>query len=251
MVFVTMNQRENFFRTAQYQIQYSYVLLRNPSGNLESFGLSEDDRLHPQRALPQLRAVRHHHDDGSFSTSIVYRTRDDEYRTAHMPREFRTTQANVNITTECSDDDEDDASPRRTRRPMNRIGSLPFEMIDSDDDDDFHNHDFQLEEFMGAPSPHSLEPSSSLQDAYDNHLHATQEAVRAVGGTLLTPHARFLIENKKKNTCTIRFDPPVSGRYILLKMWNSHHDPRSNIDIQSIITRGFAGPRYFPSAQVC
>lgn len=93
-------------------------------------------------------------------------------------------------------------------------------------------------------------PSSSLADAWDAHANATHEAIRAVGGPpLLAPHARFHIE-KKKSKCTIRFDPPVSGRFILLKMWSSRHDHGSNIDIQSVIARGFAGPRYFPAMEL-
>ncbi|TQV92611.1 hypothetical protein V2A60_009085 [Cordyceps javanica] len=92
--------------------------------------------------------------------------------------------------------------------------------------------------------------STALAEAWDAHANATQEAIRAVGGAaLLAPHARFHIE-KKKSKCTIRFDPPVSGRFILLKMWSSHHDQGSNIDIQSVLVRGFAGPRYFPSLEM-
>lgn len=93
-------------------------------------------------------------------------------------------------------------------------------------------------------------PSASLSEAMDAHANATQEAVRAVGGgSLLSPHARFYIE-KKKSKCTIKFEPPVSARYILLKMWSSSHDPTSNIDVQSVIAQGFAGPRYFPSVEL-
>lgn len=93
-------------------------------------------------------------------------------------------------------------------------------------------------------------PSVSLTEAWDAHANATQEAIRAVGGgALLAPHARFHIE-KKKSKCTIRFDPPVSGRFLLLKVWSSQHDPGSNIDIQSVIARGFSGPRYFPSVEM-
>lgn len=92
---------------------------------------------------------------------------------------------------------------------------------------------------------------AALADAWEAHISATQDAVRAInkGYPLLAPHARFFIENKKSK-CTIRFDPPVSGRFILLKMWSSHQDPTSNIDIQSVIATGFAGPRYFPSVEL-
>ncbi len=92
--------------------------------------------------------------------------------------------------------------------------------------------------------------SPALAEAWDAHVHATHEALRAVGGaaggSLLAPHARFHIE-KKKRKCTIRFDPPVFGRFILLKMWSPQHDPGSNIDIQSVLTRGFAGSRFYPA----
>lgn len=36
-----------------------------------------------------------------------------------------------------------------------------------------------------------------------------------------------------------------SGRYILIKLWSPHDG--GNIDIQSIIAHGYAGPRYFPA----
>jgi hypothetical protein len=95
--------------------------------------------------------------------------------------------------------------------------------------------------------------SSTLSDARAmNHL-ATQEALRAVngsssGGALMAPHAKFHIE-KGRTKCTIRFDPPVSGRFVLLKMWSPKKE-QNNIDIQAIVAKGFAGPRYFPAVSV-
>jgi hypothetical protein len=171
------------------------------------------------------------------------------------------------VTTECSDEEDDDDDgfdgPRFHRTP-NRIGSLPFESAESDAEDivmpfspqdtsdDLLLHHSRRHNIIHRPRDrsHDHAPSFALSEALDAHANATQEAVRAVGGGgLLAPHARFYIE-KKKSKCTIKFDPPVSGRYILLKMWSSSHDPGSNIDVQSVITRGFAGPRYFPSAEL-
>ncbi|CAK7214086.1 hypothetical protein SBRCBS47491_002025 [Sporothrix bragantina] len=65
------------------------------------------------------------------------------------------------------------------------------------------------------------------------------------------PHAEFNIE-PGKNKCTIVFDPPVTARYILLKMWNPSLDFQnsSNIDIQGVVAKGFAGPRYFPAMEL-
>lgn len=52
--------------------------------------------------------------------------------------------------------------------------------------------------------------------------------------------ARFSIK-KGKHKVAIRFDPPISGRFMLLKLWAN----RSNVDVQSVIAKGFGGPRYF------
>ncbi|OAA36922.1 eukaryotic translation initiation factor 6 [Beauveria brongniartii RCEF 3172] len=172
------------------------------------------------------------------------------------------------------------------RPPPNRIGTLPFENDNEDDDDDGSedtdpDHDPVTTDFLSDHSLHRLRRgnpaststadlihihadhhhhhhhsnntsrhSNALAEAWDAHASATQDAIRAVGGgAMLAPHARFHIE-KKKSKCTIRFEPPVAGRFILLKMWSSHHDPGSNIDIQSVIARGFAGPRYFPAVEM-
>ncbi len=76
-----------------------------------------------------------------------------------------------------------------------------------------------------------------------------REAARAAGGELMAPHAVFYIE-KNKSKCTIRFDPPVSGRFILLKIWNPDNNSTANIDIKGVVAKGFAGPRYFPSVDL-
>ena len=91
--------------------------------------------------------------------------------------------------------------------------------------------------------------TSELAQAREQAQIATQEAVRAVGGELLAPDARFYIEQDKSN-CKITFDPPVSGRFILLKMWSRHRDANANIDIQAVTATGFAGPRFFPAVEL-
>lgn len=55
-----------------------------------------------------------------------------------------------------------------------------------------------------------------------------------------------------KNKVTIKFDPPVSGRYILLRMESGLSLDRTergneNVDVQAVIAKGFAGPRFFPA----
>ena len=166
---------------------------------------------------------------------------EDDYRLAQVPREFASTSIPpFNVTMECSDDEGLDSNFRVGRNAPNRIGSLPFESDDSEDG--YNNPD---EPFLDDFSTFRLrEMSTSLEDP--EPPPATQEPSRGSGGDLMVPHARFNIE-KGRSKCTIHFDPPISGRFILLKMWSPRQHIGSNIDIQSVVAKGFAGPRYFPS----
>jgi hypothetical protein len=56
---------------------------------------------------------------------------------------------------------------------------------------------------------------------------------------------RFQIK-KGKHKVAIKFDPGLSGRFILLKLWAN----RNNVDVQSIIAKGYGGCRFFPARQV-
>ncbi|KAG9649019.1 hypothetical protein KCU64_g9591, partial [Aureobasidium melanogenum] len=58
--------------------------------------------------------------------------------------------------------------------------------------------------------------------------------------------ARFRIKDNRHRVA-IKFDPPVSGTHILLKLQTPYVN--KNIDIQTVIATGFAGPRYFPVIQ--
>lgn len=61
---------------------------------------------------------------------------------------------------------------------------------------------------------------------------------------VMKPHAQFFIE-REKSMVSIKFDPPPSGRFILIKLWSPYSG--GNIDIQSIVAYGYAGPRFFPA----
>ncbi|KAK0385850.1 hypothetical protein NLU13_7027 [Sarocladium strictum] len=283
MVFITMEQDDALNRTARYQVQYNRdTTTQSPAtcpyanNNTSTTDPSDDFPFaHAfDREVRRVITIRHRadgsvtsfpwpildSDDDSGPTNDHHQSRwearrrelrsrmsgnnassSDPHHRRHpsMPVEFSANHPDFHITTECSDDEDDPASASsssyRPRPPPNRIGSLPFETEPESDTD---------------PSLLLTASNPSLLQACEAHTLATQEAVRAVGGTtLLSPHARFFIE-KRKSKCTIRFDPPVSGRFILLKMWSSNQDVGGNIDIQSVIARGFAGPRYFPSVEL-
>ncbi|KAI1375895.1 hypothetical protein F4677DRAFT_421170 [Hypoxylon crocopeplum] len=237
MVFVSMTSDHLLTRTAQYQIQYSST----------SSSRRTDRDNQPLTPIVSIR----HNDDGSTMTHAQIRARrlynigmeddDNNVRVAQIPSEFNVPPPPFRVTTECSDDEGDDPIPRGEWAP-----AFPFESETSDEEG---NLDYSFSETYHRIRRRRNRSSTALAEAVEAAQVATQEAVRAVGGELMVPHARFFIE-RNKSKCTIKFDPPVSGRFILLKMWSPHRDPGANIDIQAVIAKGFAGPRYFPSVEL-
>lgn len=245
MVFVSMSSDHLLTRTAQYQIQYSAPRRRAESETQQ---------------LPPVISIRHNSNGDNMTRAQVRARRlyniglddqNNDLRVAQIPSEFDISPAQCRVTIEYGEEETDDIDGLRDdARTPNRIGSLPFESETSDDEGNLE--DFTLGgtvDFYGYRQRLHQIRSSGYAEAREAAQIATQEAVRAVGGELLAPDARFYIE-RDKSTCTMTFDPPVSGRFILLKMWSPHRDPTANIDIQAVSATGFAGPRFFPSVEL-
>lgn len=80
----------------------------------------------------------------------------------------------------------------------------------------------------------SAEPLLEGSERYDDGLNDPN-----------VTRARFHIRNGKYKVA-IRFEPPVSGRFILLKVWAN----RSNVDLQSVIAKGYGGCRFFGAVEM-
>lgn len=287
MVFVAMEADELLTRTAQYQIQYTSGRSRRHGAtvvfrNEEDGGSITRVQSRPLRAYSYVADAddnddddddEEDDDDDEDEDDDDDDDDDDEYRTAQIPPEFTAPPPPFNITTECTEDSSDEDDPRPPgRRTPNRIGALPFESDSSDDGIAIWGQPSREWPAINEVSSRRFYPASSrargsrsggggggagpsgitLEQAREASQIATQEAVRAVGGELMAPLAHFLID-EDKHKCTIRFDPPVSGRFILLKMWSPHQDPHGgpeNIDIQGVIAKGFAGPRFSPCIEL-
>lgn len=237
-MFVSMASDEVFTRTAQYKLKYIQ---------------SQDSRHSNAERDSNIPIVSVRHNEDGTTTARLRRRgvhysniRNEDpldYRTAVFPADplpFPHT-----IATDCSEP-EDHQAQSRSRRP--RIGTLPFESDSSEDGENTLGWDpIGFDDDDDSPPPHYQRRTQdmTLAEAAEASQLATQEAVQAVGGKLLRPHAKFFIE-KGRNRCTIKFDPPVTGRFVLLKMYH----PSDNIDIQGLYLKGFAGPRYFPSVQL-
>lgn len=243
-MFISMTSDDLLTRTAQYQIQYSPARTR----------CSRDS---PSPELPPITSHRSGHGTLTPAQASARRLymigRQDEecdFRTAQIPSDF-TVNAPFHVTTECSDSEyagDELNSHSRALHDIHRLTGIRVDEEESSENED-HQHSAWDDDFLPDPSVDRRRERASnitLAEAVEASQIATQEAVRAVGGELMTPHAKFFIE-RDKSRCTVRFDPPVSGRFILLKMWSPHHSPSANIDIQSVVVNGFAGPRVFPA----
>lgn len=257
-MFVSMHHDERLSRTSQYQIPYSAKPSRQVSGGREDRVGERDLRPAPPVMTMRRRdgTVEIRRRNSLFSLGLDEDYLDDENdddmedddddddddcRLAQVPREFATTSLPpFNVTTECSDDEGPDPGVRTGRNAPNRIGSLPFESDDSEDG--YNNLDDPFFDDFNAFGLREMSPS--LEDP--EPAQTSEESDRGSGSDLMVPHARFNIK-RGRSKCTIRFDPPISGRFILLKMWSPKQRIGSNIDIQSVVARGYAGPRYFPS----
>lgn len=246
MVFISMTSDDLLTRTAQYQIQYS------PPRNRRSASERAND-------LPPIMSIRHNNDGTAQARvrrlyDIGVQDEDCDYRTAQIPSDF-TNALPFQVTTECSDSEGEPPSPSRNRhRSSRRYAGLRSDYDDTSDLEEneerpWYDDPIQVRSRASHPRRRETASNITLAEAAEASQIATQEAVRAVGGELMAPHARFFIE-RDKSKCTVRFDPPVSGRFILLKMWSPHSIQSGNIDIQSVVAKGFAGPRYFPSVSM-
>jgi hypothetical protein len=283
-----MENDEALIRTAQYQIQYAAprhpirLASRDPNNshiisirhNLDGTTTGHENRsptasgLEPGSddwdcRLAQLPADFTHQNPPPFNVTIEC---DDSDSDSNQPPRRRR------------------AADRLSGRLSGMLSGHYDPVSDSDASSD-RDHRWAEEEFLlgvahlrpstagqgppPVPQPRTLrralrQPPSVSDDLAEAVLaaqEATQEAVKAVGGVpstagaarastgLMAPLAWFFIE-RDKCKCIIRFDPPVSGRFILLKMWSPHFSEAANIDIQSVVAKGFAGPRFFPASQL-
>lgn len=244
MVFVSMTSDDLLTRTARYQIQYSPPRSRTATGERPG-------------ELPPIVSIRHNRDGSAQARAgrlyeIGVQDEECDTRTAQIPPDFTSIALPFQVTTECSDSEEEDfARPYHSRRPDGRYAFETYSHDSSEDDPTPPQENYLMNEIRSHRNHHvplsrrETASNITLAEAAEASQIATQEAIRAVGGELMVPHAKFFIE-RDKSKCTVRFDPPVSGRFILLKMWSPHHDPSENIDVQSVVAKGFAGPRFIP-----
>lgn len=256
MIFISMTSDDLLTRTAQYQIKPAPLLRRT--------GVQVNRDPNNEHIV----SIRH---DNNVMTGVYNHEQESgggNYGRAQIPPEFGQNAPPFHVTTECSDSDSDSSPLRRRRARTDRLGRPLLDVDDdysSDSDSSSRNHEWHGTYLSGGQSFENRPSSSSsrrperrsvasnisigLAEAKTAADEVSEEAIKAVGGGLMSPHACFFIE-RDKSKCSIKFDPPVSGRFVLLKLWSPNHTEVGNIDIQSIVCKGFAGPRFFPASQL-
>ncbi|KAK5146493.1 hypothetical protein LTR04_001036 [Oleoguttula sp. CCFEE 6159] len=146
---------------------------------------------------------------------------------------------------ESSAGEEDEISPFRRMDRMERDRRWSLESHDEELHDLDPRHDWTglRPQTAGLRAPRRSVPSviepAGLSSAAGTGMQACDQAI-------LAPQARFFIR-KSRSKVAVKFDPPISAKFILLKLWSPQ--PEGNIDIQSIKAYGFAGPRYLPCVE--
>ncbi|KAE8355533.1 hypothetical protein BDV28DRAFT_128834 [Aspergillus coremiiformis] len=265
MVFVSMTSDELLARTAQYQIQYTSS--RRGRRNRRARMQPSQEYLNANRHPLQSLIARDSHSESD--TDISDPTRLNLGTIPDPMSEFRVTTEYD----ECSENnDHGDQEFGDDVPPLTDVERLQMEQMEDDflcsDSDESESNDDTSElntynrrrrellrrvtsmrrryviERNGQPRrrpvPSIIQP---MPQSEPTGLHTGSDA-QNTGQELLKPHARFFIE-RTKSMVSIKFDPPPSGRYILIKLWSPHNG--GNIDIQSIIVHGYAGPRFFPA----
>lgn len=114
-----------------------------------------------------------------------------------------------------------------------------------------HHHHHQSRQFRSAMRSRRMMPGT-IEPRIDTQLRNPSVTDTLSGdhaANLLTPNAKFFI-GRDQDQLVLKFNPPVSGRFILLKLFSPVAAPDvGNIDIQYVGVNGFAGPRFFPSLQ--
>ncbi|KAH9822753.1 hypothetical protein Tdes44962_MAKER04722, partial [Teratosphaeria destructans] len=102
-------------------------------------------------------------------------------------------------------------------------------------------HEMQESPGLDNPSTRFSASAAPVPRPLTGELGAEADAEKDENVTCV----RFQIK-KNKHKVAIKFDPGLSGRFILLKLWTNG---RSNVDVQSVIAKGYGGLRYFPARE--
>ncbi|KAJ4984011.1 hypothetical protein SVAN01_10505 [Stagonosporopsis vannaccii] len=143
-----------------------------------------------------------------------------------------------------SNDEDEDIAPRRGTGARFRQLLETAQLAD--------DYDMRARRISLGPRYRNLldntEPIRASRLSRPSRIDAGMDEVEK--GTVLAPHARFFIK-KNRSKITIKFQPAISGRNVLLKLWSPKDSEDGNIDIESAQFYGYSGPRFFQATEAC
>jgi hypothetical protein len=188
---------------------------------------------------------------------------DSEDRIAEIPVEWIDNTGQTRVSSQCEYDQDMEDMERLLqtggRRPPNHIGTLAFEndAPELEEMDDFDTEDYLSLAMHGASQRRNLvhgrdqEPRLEFADVLEPSQRSTtidhDRDPETTREQLMVPLALFQV-NRGANKCSIKFDPPVCARYLLIKMWSTQVW-REGLAVQSIMVKGYAGPRFVPKVE--
>lgn len=129
---------------------------------------------------------------------------------------------------------------------------------DDDDDDEDNSDEDDSSTDENSDGDASMADTACPHDDIEESIGAANDAAEASKDgepKMLKAQAKFSI-SRGKSTCTMVFEPAISARFILLKLYcpdGGNKRPASrkgNIDIQNVMVKGWCGPRVFQSVQL-
>ncbi|KAJ9306698.1 hypothetical protein DTO217A2_3866 [Paecilomyces variotii] len=267
MIFVSMSSDDLLARTARYQIQYSPSRRRARRHRRVGMRPSEEYAnafRSPLRSLERalIRHPGYPDSEFDFAGQLTSTTRASVDRDSTS--EFRVTTEFDERSDDGDDDQEnDDDFPSAAEMERMQMVQIEDDVLCSEDEDSESDEDAnEMSAFnRGRLDMRRRMRAARRQDILGDHdvLRRRRMAPSLIepvipsstdnyypdgSSEVMKPHAQFFIE-REKSMVSIKFDPPPSGRFILIKLWSPYSG--GNIDIQSIVAYGYAGPRFFPA----
>ncbi|EED18243.1 conserved hypothetical protein [Talaromyces stipitatus ATCC 10500] len=268
MIFVSMTSDELLERTAQYQIRYPERSRRCHNSRRQYTNPSTEyfNAYRTRNQGTETRASGGSSGDLDAQANETTWSRRSLFNPTYAEPQFRVaTEHDGNLDGRSNDDEGTFEFPSGNDNELLDSGEeselfCPVDEEESDNGDtiEFNNRGrldtrrrgrtqgnilYSLGSNDRLDSPSLIEPVRSSSGAATVGLDGGD--VNGISD-IMRPHARFFIE-REKSMVSINFDPPVSGRYILIKLWSPYSG--GNIDIESIMAHGFAGTRYFPALE--
>lgn len=284
MIFVSMSSDDLLARTARYQIQYSPSRRRARRNRRIAMRPSEEYAnafRSPLRSLERTLTRDADYSDSDFDSTGQLTSTTGVSADRDPTSEFRVTTEFDERSHDGDDDQEnDDDFPSAAEMERMQMVQIEDDLLCSEDEDSASDEDANE---MSAFNRGRLDMRRRMRAARRQDILSDHEGLRRrriapsliepVGPSsrdnyysdgsseVMKPHAQFFIE-REKSMVSIKFDPPPyvyeslmrsllltvqirSGRFILIKLWSPYSG--GNIDIQSIVAYGYAGPRFFPA----